>query len=78
VPTDGSESTVSATGDFTIHGVTKSVTFDLVTSHTGDVIAVNGTIPVTYADYGIDDPSFGPAEVEGSGEIELLLVFTPM
>jgi hypothetical protein len=31
---------------------------------------------VTFADYGIPEPSFGPATVEDHGEVELLVVFT--
>ena len=61
---------------FVLAKVTNSVTFDLVATQTAEGIAVNGSIPVTFADYGIDDPSFGPAEVEDSGEIEVLLVLT--
>jgi hypothetical protein len=31
---------------------------------------------VTFADYGIASPSFGPVTTEDSGEIEFLLAFT--
>jgi len=31
---------------------------------------------VTFADYGIDDPSGGPASVGEDGELEVLLVFS--
>jgi polyisoprenoid-binding protein YceI len=74
--TDGTTSTVSATGDLTVHGVTKRVTFDLHVKATGGTVAVNGTLPVVFADYGIGDPSFGPAKVQDHGEIEVLLVLT--
>jgi polyisoprenoid-binding protein YceI len=74
-PADGEEITVPVTGDFTIHGVTKSVTFDLAARRNGEAIEVNGTIPVVFADYGIPDASFGPASVQDNGEIEFLLIF---
>lgn len=74
-PTDGAEITVMATGDLTMHGVTNSVTFEVVVTRNGDSMAAIGSIPITFTDYGIDDPSGGPASVGTTGELELLLVF---
>lgn len=76
LPADGSTLTVPATGDLTVRGVKKSVTVDLTAKRSGGTISVNGTIPVAFADYGIPNPSFGPAEVEDNGEIEFLVAFT--
>jgi polyisoprenoid-binding protein YceI len=76
VPADGEEITVEARGDLTMHGVTQSITFELTAKLTGDTFAVNATIPITFTDYGIDDPSGGPASVGTDGELELLLVFS--
>ena len=73
VPDDLEEITVSATGNLTLHGVTKSVTFELTARRNGDTVELNGTIPVTFSDYGIDNPSGGPASVGHTGEIEFLL-----
>jgi polyisoprenoid-binding protein YceI len=73
VPDDLEEITVSATGNLTLHGVTKSVTFELTARRNGDTVELNGTIPVTFSDYGIDNPSGGPASVGDTGEIEFLL-----
>jgi hypothetical protein len=39
-------------------------------------ISVSGTIPVTFADYGIDNPSGGPATTSDSGSLEFLLNVT--
>ena len=75
LPADLEEVTVAATGDFTIRGVTRSVTFDLTARRNGGAIEVNATIPVVFADFGIPDASGGPATVKDHGEIELLLVF---
>jgi polyisoprenoid-binding protein YceI len=75
IPDIGKEITVKATGDFTLRGVTKSVTFDLSAKRTdADSIAVQGDIPITWSDWSIPEPSFGPAQVADNGEIEFLLV----
>ena len=76
LPADGEQITVEATGDLTMHGVTKSITFELTAVLTGSTFAANATIPITFTDYGIDDPSGGPASVGTDGELELLLVFS--
>ncbi|MEP6623476.1 MAG: YceI family protein [Acidimicrobiia bacterium] len=67
--------TVPATGELTMHGTTRPVTFDLKARRNGAKIELNGTIPITFADYGISNPSFGPASVGDTGEIEFLLTF---
>lgn len=74
-PTEGEEVTVTATGDLTMHGVTRSVTFELTAKRTGGTFAANATLPITFSDYDIPNPSAGPAEVGDTGELELLLVF---
>jgi polyisoprenoid-binding protein YceI len=77
VPADLTEITVPVTGELTLHGVTQTVTVDLLARRNGTTIEVNGTIPITFSDYDIDNPSGGPAQVGDEGEIEFLLVFTP-
>jgi polyisoprenoid-binding protein YceI len=52
---------VEATGELTLHGVTRSVTIPLAARRDGSTLAVDGSLTVTFADYGIDDPSGGPA-----------------
>ncbi|MEA3055498.1 MAG: hypothetical protein QOD30_930 [Actinomycetota bacterium] len=76
-PGDAVEVKATATGDLTVHGVKRSVTFDVVAKRTSSAIAINGSIPVAFADYGIGDPSFGPAVVQDHGEIEFLLLLNP-
>ncbi len=76
IPANLTAITVSATGDLTLHGKTKSVTFGLQAQRNGDKIEVSGSIPVTFADYGIDNPSGGPATTEDHGELEFHLFFT--
>jgi polyisoprenoid-binding protein YceI len=67
--------TEKATGDLTLRGKTRSVTFDVVARRNGDKIEVNGSIPITFADWGIPNPSFGPASTEDHGVLEFILVF---
>ena len=74
-PDDVAEVTATATGELTVRGTTRTVTFDLLARRNGTGFEVNGSIPVVFADYGIPAPSFGPAEVEDEGEIEFLLLF---
>jgi len=75
IPTDGSSIQVQATGDLTIHGVTKPVTFDLTAKESNDRIGVVGSTVITFADYNIENPSNGFAETGDTGTLELQLVF---
>jgi len=75
LPADGATVTAPATGELTLHGTKKTVTTDVTAKRTGGTIQVNGTIPVVFADYGIPNPSFGPANTDDHGEIEFLVSF---
>lgn len=80
VPTGGETITASATGDLTIHGVTKSVTFDVDAKIVGDtiVVATAKPVPVALADYDIDKPTLGPvASIDDAGSFEFLVVLAP-
>jgi polyisoprenoid-binding protein YceI len=70
------EVNAKATGDLTLHGATKKVTFSVVAKRVTGQIRVNGTIPVRFADYDIDNPSGGPAQVGDDGTLEFTLVFS--
>ncbi len=70
------EINATATGKLTLHGVTKTVTFDVVAKRVTGSIKVNGSIPVHFADYSINNPSGGPAQVGDDGTLEFTLVFT--
>jgi hypothetical protein len=52
------------------------VTVDLKAVRTGNSIRVSGTIPITFADWGIPNPSFGPITTEDHGDLEFLVVLT--
>ncbi|PYI37200.1 YceI family protein [Arthrobacter psychrolactophilus] len=64
---------VKAVGDLTIAGTTKSVTVDLKAQSTGSGVEVQGSIPVTFSDYGIAAPDLGFVKVEPAGSVEMLL-----
>jgi polyisoprenoid-binding protein YceI len=65
---------VTARGRLTLHGTTRAVRVRLAARRNGTRIEINGSIPVGFADYGIPNPSLGPASTDDHGEIELLLV----
>jgi len=75
VPVDGGTVTASATGDLTLRGVTKSVTFDLSATYKNGRIAVLGNIPVVFADYGIPNPSIATIVTEDNGLLEFAILF---
>jgi polyisoprenoid-binding protein YceI len=74
-PQQGATIQTTATGTFTIHGVSRTATFPVKARWNGATIEVNGTVPIVFADYGIADPSGGPATVKDHGEIEFLVSF---
>ena len=75
VPADGVGIKASATGDLTLHGVTKSVTLEVTAKQTADSIAVAGSTDVKFSDYSIKNPSNGAVTTQDHGLIEFLLVF---
>ncbi len=77
LPADGTAVSVSATGDLTLHGVTKSVTISLQALRQGGIIAVTGSLPIVFADYSIQKPSsFAVLSVDDHGIMEMHLLFT--
>lgn len=76
-PADGETVTATATGDLTIHGVTKEVTFEVEAKVDGGTIrvATADPVPVALADYDIEKPTGGPvAEIADDGSFEFLVV----
>lgn len=76
-PADGETFTETATGDLTLRGTTKTVTFQVSGRRTGDAFQVTGQIPVVFAEWNIPDPSFGPARTEDRGILEFSLNLAP-
>jgi polyisoprenoid-binding protein YceI len=78
VPAAGETITTEATGDFTLHGVTKSVTIPLEGRWDGKQVQVVGSLPVAFDDYGVSAPSApAVASVDDNGTMELQLFFNP-
>ena len=72
-PADAEVVTLSATGELTLHGVTKPVTFDVDALLQGDTIQMSTSSPVTVplADYDIEKPEGGPiASIDDDGSFE--------
>ena len=77
VPAEGVVAKYAATGKLMLHGTTKTVTIPLETKRVGDVIQVQGILSINFPDYGIDNPSGGPASVGDVGQMEFLLQLQP-
>jgi polyisoprenoid-binding protein YceI len=76
-PPEGEVVEVDATGELTLHGVTRTVTLPLEARWDGGQISVVGSLEIAFADFDITPPSLGPATVEDHGTMELQLVFVP-
>ncbi len=76
VPADGQVVDVTATGNLTLHGVTKEVQIPLQARLDGDVITVVGSLPIQFADYNISSPQgMIVLSIEDHGTLELQLHF---
>ena len=76
-PEDGVQKQYSAVGSLTLHGTTKRITVTLIARRTANVIGVQGNVPITFADYGINNPSGGPASVGNTGQMAFVVQFAP-
>ncbi len=76
VPVKGKRVEADATGDFTLHGITKRVTIPLEGRWDGETVQVVGKLPILFADYGITPPNIGGfVTVADKGRIEIQLFF---
>jgi polyisoprenoid-binding protein YceI len=76
-PASGEDISVTATGDFTLHGVTRQVEVPLQARLVGETVVVVGSFDVSFADYGVSVPSAAivlSVEDHGTLELQLLLV----
>ncbi|HEY4228232.1 MAG TPA: YceI family protein [Candidatus Limnocylindrales bacterium] len=75
-PVDGQTLSATATGDLTLHGVTKSVQVPIKALLSGDVVTVTGSLEIQFADYQIQEPvSFAILSIEDHGVMEFQLHF---
>jgi polyisoprenoid-binding protein YceI len=74
LPDVGAQITESATGNLTMRGVKRAVTFPLSAERTSaTVIEINAEIPITFSEWHIPNPSFAVAQVGNTGTLEVLL-----
>jgi len=57
IPAEGTSLNVTATGDLTLHGVTKSVQIPIAAVQQGDIIGVSGSLTFPWEDFGMTQPS---------------------
>ncbi|HEX7165679.1 MAG TPA: YceI family protein [Acidimicrobiales bacterium] len=76
LPAEGQEIAVAAKGKLALRGTTKLVTIPLTAQRAAGNIRVAGNLTIVFDEWGIPNPSFGPAETEDRGELEFLLVLT--
>ena len=74
LPADGEQVTATANGELTLKGVTQVVTVEITAQASGTGIGVLGNIPITFTDYGIDNPSKPGVSLEDEGVVEFVLV----
>ena len=76
-PVQGQVIEATATGDLTLHGVTKSVQVPLQARLEGNTIVVAGSLQIAFADFGIAKPqAMLVLSVEDAAVMELLIHFT--
>ncbi|MGZ6315322.1 MAG: YceI family protein [Candidatus Limnocylindrales bacterium] len=77
LPAEGKTVSVTATGALTIHGTTKTVQVAIQAQRQGGIIAVAGSVPIVFGDYGFQGPSsFSVLSVDDHGIMEFHLLLT--
>ncbi len=77
VPAAGEVVTVTALGRLTLHGTTRDVTMKMKGTLANGRIEVVGSLPVAFADYGIQPPNVGGfVTVQDHGTMEFKLFFS--
>ena len=77
IPAVGTVEQYQATGNLTMHGVAKSISFTLSAERLGTQIDVLADIPIVFADWNISNPSVGGfVTTQSSGTLEVLLHLT--
>ncbi len=75
--TSGETVAVSATGDLTVHGVTRPIEIPIEAKLVGDTIVMTASTQITFTDYGVEVPSSPivlSVDDDGVLELQLLLV----
>ncbi|WP_246454269.1 YceI family protein [Leucobacter denitrificans] len=74
LPEAGEIVELEITGDLSIAGETNAVTTVVQVRSDGSTTELAGSIPITFADYGVEAPSLGFVKVEDNGFVEFQLV----
>ena len=69
----GTPVTVPVTGQLTVKGTTREVQADLSVVRTPEGVDVSGSVPLVFADHGVEAPNLGFVRVEDRGAVEFLL-----
>jgi polyisoprenoid-binding protein YceI len=72
-PDAGAVVQAEVTGELTLAGATQSVTATVQVRSDGSTAEIAGTIPITFADFGVEAPSLGFVSVEPTGFVEFQL-----
>jgi len=76
IPVPGESRKLPIAGELTLRGTTKPVTMSLTGKKSGSKLQISGQAPITFADWGIPNPSFGPISTEDHGVLEVSLVLS--
>jgi polyisoprenoid-binding protein YceI len=72
----GTPVTVPVAGELTLAGVTQQVQTEISVVRTAAGVDVSGSVPVAFADYGVDAPDLGFVRVDDQGAVEFFLHLT--
>jgi polyisoprenoid-binding protein YceI len=77
IPPSGTTTKSTATGNLTMHGVTKSITFTVTIERTGSGLSALAEIPIQFSKWNIANPSIGGfVTTSSTGTLEVLLSAT--
>lgn len=77
-PAEGETFTATATGDLTLHGVTREVSLDLEGSLVDSTVVIVGSVEIALVDYDIEKPTgFSVLSIADVGLLELQLALVP-
>jgi polyisoprenoid-binding protein YceI len=69
----GTPVAVPVTGELTVKGTAREVQAELSVVRTPDGVDVSGSVPLVFADHGVEAPNLGFVRVEDRGAVEFLL-----
>lgn len=72
-PDDGTPSTVPMEVDLTVKGTTVRTTVEVTVLRSGEQVIASGSVPIAWAEVGVEPPSLGFVTVEPTGTIDFLV-----